>query len=187
MLSCGAWEERIALYAGGDLESAEAAAVEAHLRVCAGCAELARELAADRDRLAEPPAEARHVDFAAMRREIRRGIQRERQRRAVEVALAAAAVLTMMAGLVSIRRLDSTIPPPPAVAQPAIPPASLVRSAVPRPRPRLSIPSDAELKAALAAMEEPKPVPKTVEALRVPTRDRSVVILWIPENKGDNR
>jgi hypothetical protein len=33
-MSCSDWEERIALYAGGDLSSAE---VERHLRECAGC------------------------------------------------------------------------------------------------------------------------------------------------------
>jgi len=43
-MNCRDWEERIALHAGGDLPPAEAAAVERHLRECAGCQVLASGL-----------------------------------------------------------------------------------------------------------------------------------------------
>ena len=36
-MNCLDWEERIALYAGGDLTGAEAAEVERHVADCAGC------------------------------------------------------------------------------------------------------------------------------------------------------
>ncbi len=36
-MNCAHWEERIALYAGGDLPAAEAAEVERHLGDCPGC------------------------------------------------------------------------------------------------------------------------------------------------------
>ena len=40
-MSCAIWEERVALFAGGDLETGEAAAVERHLNQCAACSALA--------------------------------------------------------------------------------------------------------------------------------------------------
>jgi len=43
-MSCVQWEERVALFAGGDLRPAEAAAVECHLSECAACAALAADL-----------------------------------------------------------------------------------------------------------------------------------------------
>jgi hypothetical protein len=36
-MNCTAWEERIALHAGGDLPAGEAVEVERHLGECAGC------------------------------------------------------------------------------------------------------------------------------------------------------
>jgi hypothetical protein len=58
-MTCAKFEERIARHVGGDLARSEAAAVEQHLRACARCAELARELEEDRVRLAcRPPGTA---------------------------------------------------------------------------------------------------------------------------------
>ncbi len=188
-MSCPQWEERIAQLVGGDLEAAEAAAVESHVKTCDNCADLAKALAADRDLLAAPPQAVFHVDFVSMRREIRSSILRERRRRILATMLMAAAALFAIAGIAALQRLDSTVPAPPLVAGPTIPAASLVASKAVKPRPIQRRLSDAELDAALAAIEAPKPEPLTEspDTLRVPTRDPKVVILWIPESKGDNQ
>ena len=188
-MSCPQWEERIALLVGGDLEVADAPAIEAHVKACTSCADLARALAADRDLLVVPPPAVFHVDFVSMRREIRSGIIRERRRRIVATMVMAAAALLAVAGIAALQRLDSTVPAPPLVAGPAIPAASLVASKAIKPRAISRRPSDAELNAALAALEaaKPKPLAESSDTLRVPTRDPKVVILWIPESKGDNQ
>jgi anti-sigma factor RsiW len=188
-MSCPQWEEKIAQLVGGDFAAADAAAVESHVKTCASCADLAKALAADRDLLAAPPQAVFHVDFVSMRREIRSGIIRERRRRILATMLMAAAALLAVAGIAALQRLDSTVPEPPLVADPAIPAASLVASKAVKPRTVPRRPSDAELSAALAAVEAPKPEPLTESpgTLRVPTRDPKVVILWIPEGKGDNQ
>jgi len=77
-MTCAGFEERIARYVGADLAAGDAPELEQHLRVCSDCASLARELAEDRAWLASRPPETADVDFAAMRREIRREIARPR-------------------------------------------------------------------------------------------------------------
>jgi len=77
-MTCAEFEERIALYVGGELAPGERLAVEEHLRVCAECAALARELEEDRAWLASRPPETAEVDYVAMRMEIRRRIDRPR-------------------------------------------------------------------------------------------------------------
>jgi len=62
-VTCESLESRIALYASGDLEAAEATPVEAHLAVCEACRALAAELAANQDALASLADE--DVDAAA--------------------------------------------------------------------------------------------------------------------------
>jgi hypothetical protein len=190
-MSCPEWEEKAALLVGGDLEAAEIAAIEAHVKTCGSCADLASALAADRGLLAAPPPELFRVDFVSMRREIRSRIIRERRRRILATMLMAAAALFAVAGIAALQRLDSTVPAPPVVAGPAIPAASLVASKASKPRsiPRRLPASEAELNTALAAIEAPKlePFIESPDALRVPTRDPKVVILWIPESKGDNQ
>jgi anti-sigma factor RsiW len=100
-MNCADFEERIALNAGGELGVEEAARVEQHLRTCAECAELARGLVEDRAWLASRPPEAAEVDFAAMRREIRREITRPRRN---WKWLAAAAAILLAVGLAASLR-----------------------------------------------------------------------------------
>jgi len=52
-MSCAIWEEPVALFAGGDLEPAEAAGVERHLSECAACRALAADLQSNLDGLRE--------------------------------------------------------------------------------------------------------------------------------------
>jgi hypothetical protein len=189
-LACQEWKERVALYVGEDLDSPQAAEVEAHLRQCPGCAELARALEEDRARLSSAPAETFQVDYAAIRREIRTGIARDRHRATMLRLLAAAALVACAAAAGWLARLDGTVPPPPkVVARTPIPPAPLVSTVKPRRQAKSNRPSRAEFAAVAAALEaltKPESLPQTPAVLRVPTRDPDVVILWVPETKGDD-
>jgi len=80
-MNCAEFEERIARYVGGDLAPQEWAARQRHGGICEVCAELARGLEADRLRLASRPPDAAGIDYAAMRREIRREVAQSRCRR----------------------------------------------------------------------------------------------------------
>jgi anti-sigma factor RsiW len=79
-MNCVDWEERIALYAGGDLAPAEAQAVERHVAECAGCqmllSGLRQSLALVREVHSEP-VEAAH--FAAVRARVLAELERVRQ------------------------------------------------------------------------------------------------------------
>lgn len=169
-MNCPA-EETIALYAGGDLEFSTAATLEAHLAACADCAALARALESDGELLASPPPELAGIDFTALRREL---VRRARRPRILPVVLAAAALLGAVAVGLVWRDLNLEVPPlPPVVAhlrtQPAPVPATPSR---PKPR-RVHTP-----------VRRPAfPVPSN--ALRVPTKDPDVVIIWFAETKGD--
>lgn len=103
-MSCPSFEEKIARYAGGDLEPAEIRTVEGHLRQCAACAELARLLEQDRAWLGSRPPEAADMDYAAMRSQIRRAIVHRRGARRWAWALAAAAAVLLATGVGMTRR-----------------------------------------------------------------------------------
>lgn len=109
-MNCPAFEERIARYAGGDLTAAACLPVEQHLRVCAGCAELARGLEEDREWLSRRPIEAAQVDFVAMRREIRRRVASPRTSRPWLPALAAAAAILL--AILPVTRWKTPAAPP---------------------------------------------------------------------------
>jgi anti-sigma factor RsiW len=172
-MSCG-FEERTVLYAGGDLDPADLAAVEAHLAVCRECAELVEALESDSDLLRAAPPELAEVDFAELRLEV---VRRARRPRLLPALLAAAALLAAIAAGLAWRRLDRPIPPPlsvarlappPTVAGPVSPPVPLVRKVNHRHVTKLP------------------EVPIPAEAFRVPTKDPKVVIIWFTETKGDS-
>src|ERR1700722_11136170 len=100
---CAGNEERIARYVGGDLGPEEAAEIERHLQGCAACADLARAMEQDAEWLASRPLEVAEVDFAAMRREIRREIARPRWNWKW-VAAAAVVLLTVAVSITPDRR-----------------------------------------------------------------------------------
>ena len=97
-MSCAIWEERVALYAGGDLGTAEAAGVERHLGECAACRALTENLRWSLDGLRETHAEplaAAH--YAAVRARVLAELERPRRQNwawawAAALAVAAAAV-----------------------------------------------------------------------------------------------
>lgn len=168
-MNCGDWEERIALYAGGDLAGAEARAVERHVAECAGCQLLLSGLRESLGVLREAhgePLEAAH--FAAVRARVLGELEcgrAGRWRQAWVCAMAAAAAVLLIAVWPRM-----AVPMPPAPAAPAVarfePAARTVR-----PRPRK-----------VAVQEEEPAEPMVVKLL---TNDPNVVIYWITSSKGE--
>ena len=103
-MSCAIWEDRVALFAGGDLEAAEAASVEQHIGGCAACRELAEDLRAGLDGLREAHAEplaATH--YAAVRLRVLAGLARPTRRPALWAwAWAGATVLAVAVAWVAL-------------------------------------------------------------------------------------
>jgi hypothetical protein len=190
-MSCRDWEERIALYAGGDAATAEAAAVEAHVAGCSGCQALLAGLRHSLNLLQEThrePLDEAH--FAAVRSRVLARIASEPKpwwRRywvyACLVAAAAALVLT---------HLPSEPPRYPSSSTPlaAVPPKPLPEMSTPltptvragRKRVRLAAaPQTSGRKPSTATTR-----PALVEPLLVKliTDDPDVVIYWITDAKG---
>ena len=204
-MSCRAFEETIARYVGGDLAPEEARPVERHLRGCAVCAELARELEEDRGRLSTRPPEAGDVDYAAMRRRIRQqiAIRQPRSRRLLPALLTAATIL-LAAAVATIRRAPQRIAPPTQIAQlPAAPVERTLAPAQARPlrrsRPARTAraaqpPPELTLEAAMRMFQELEPAPlapptgsdSPVE-MRIATRNPNVTIILLQETKGDSQ
>jgi anti-sigma factor RsiW len=199
-MNCGNWEERIALYAGGEADAVEAAAVELHLGDCPACRQWMDGLRTSMEALSElhrqPVAEAH---FAAVRARVLEQIGGEGRpwwRHAWVygcVALAAAAVVAIV-----ITRPAPKVEQAVAVVKESVPPAPVLMEAPPKPAvatqsrrvaklhlpvtvatseiPRLSIPPEPQSAAA--------PEPMVVKLL---TDDPDVVIYWIADGTGDRQ
>jgi anti-sigma factor RsiW len=172
-MNCVEWEERIALYAGGDLVPAEAQAVERHVSECAGCQVLLNglreSLALVRDAHVEP-MEAAH--FAAVRARVLAELESAPARRwrfAWIGAMAAAAAVLLMA-LWPRSELRLAMPMPQVQAAPA------VARTVPTPHRKV-----------VAKPRPPQPVEEAAEPMVVKllTDDPNVVIYWITDTKGE--
>ena len=176
-MTCAEFEERIALYVGGDLAPSEWPAVQEHLRVCSDCATLARELEEDRAWLASRPPETADVDFAAMRREIRRKIDRPRW---IWKWIAAAAAVLLAVG-VAWRVKERPLPPVTArkefAAQKEVAVRKEVVPVVTKPRP----------KGAVIQRRVPRPAAPEQSAsavrIRLATRDPNVTIILLHETR----
>jgi hypothetical protein len=176
-VSCAEWEERVALWAGGDVEGSEAAGVEQHTADCAGCREFAAGIAADLAALRADPITA--ADLAAVRTRVLAEIEARRRpwwRGAWAWALAGAAA-AVIAVLVRTPP-PGPVPKPPLVAM-AHPPAPYVERFTPaRPAsPRMIM---------RAALPGPAPAPKAEPlVIELLTDDPDVIIYWIA-SEGDN-
>ena len=172
-MTCAEFEERIALYVGGELAPGERLAVEEHLRVCAECAALARELEEDRAWLASRPPETAEVDFAAMRLEIRRRIDRPRW--IWKWIAAAAAVLLAFGVAVNMRRER---PLPPVAARKEVAVRKEVAAVTTAPRPKEAAVRRRRVRRAAA----PEQTASTVK-IRLATRDPNVTIILLHETR----
>jgi hypothetical protein len=159
-MNCVDWEERVALYAGGDVS----AGVEAHLAECASCQLLLSGMRSSLKLLREAhnePVEAAH--FAAVRArvfaELERG-QARRWRSGWVYAMAAAAVVLAIA-MWPRPELRMALPMPHAPGAPLV-------AKVPLPRHEAAQPSETVL-------------------LKIETDNPDVVIYWIAETKGETK
>lgn len=179
-MNCRDWEERIALYAGGDLGPQESSAVERHLEGCGECRGFAQGIA---DSLAlvraahEEPIAAGH--YAGVRAAVLDRLAREpRPWRRWLWAPALAAGLAVAGLFLTVRPVEKPKPNVymaamlPPVELPAVPvrPAEPVAQPVPvrRPRPRRTV-----------APKPPEPVEPLV--VKLITNDPDVVIYWIAD------
>ena len=173
-MNCTDWEERLALYAGGDLGPGEAAEVERHLADCAGCQLFASGLKESLRWLADAHEEApAPAHFAAVRARVLAQLERERRpfwRRAWVYGFAAVAAMAVLLA-VAWRPSRWEVPPPPEVAMVHAPAPAVSLS-----RPR-----------AVAVRRKPrvKAGPGEPVLVRVITDNPDVVIYWISETRGD--
>jgi hypothetical protein len=176
-MNCVEWEERIALYAGGDVAPAEAQAVQHHVAECADCQLLLsglRESLALVQEAHNEPIEAAH--FAAVRARVLSEIEGGRARRwrfAWTYAMAAAAVVLAIA-LWPRPELRMTVRMPSAPVAPMVAKVELPAVRTVRPRPR-----------ALVAKAQPPQEPAEPMVVKILTNDPDVVIYWITGTKGE--
>ncbi len=189
-MNCRDWEERLALYAGGDLAPAERAELERHLGECAGCqvflSGMAEGLRVLREAHADAPAEAH---FAAVRARVLAQLESKRRpwwTKGWIFAAAAAAAVLLIALAVRPGRVAER---PPVLRQPEVavvkPPAPVLppRESVPvrkvhrRVRLKPAPPEPARLRPAPPVRPEQPLVVKLV------TDDPDVVIYWIGDTK----
>jgi hypothetical protein len=167
-VNCSEFEPLIALHAGGDLERAESALVEAHVASCAGCRELLDDLRSDRATFEEwgsAPADA------ALLVTVRSGVMaRVRKRRVVLWPWAAAAAIAAASLALSLRMRVEPIRP---VMQAPVVVAQQPAAAKPAVRRKRQI---------LPRRDTPDAEPLVVKML---TDDPDIVIVWLVDQTGD--
>ena len=182
-MNCSDWEEKFALYAGGDLSAAEAAGVEGHVAECAGCQMLLSGLRESLRLVREAhqdPVDGAH--YSAVRVRVLSELERTRApwwRHAWIFAAVAAAMLLVVAVRpkeVSVPAPVAKVQPAPAVQTTAAPATSAQATPVPRPPRRKQAPKEIAVKA------EPPAEPLVVKLV---TDDPNVIIYWITDTKGE--
>ncbi|MBZ5724413.1 MAG: zf-HC2 domain-containing protein [Acidobacteriia bacterium] len=195
-MNCSDWEERIAMYVGGELAASEAAEVGRHVADCAGCqvfaSGLQQSLALLRAAHQEPLAPAH---FAAVRARVLAELAGERRawwRRAWVYGLAGAAAVALLVALAGrpgrapqpVRRPEIAVTRPPAE-----PPKVAVAEAAPEPKPvprvrhgRRAGPGPAPQPVQLALARPPETM-----TVKLVTDDPNIVIYWITETRGEQK
>ena len=181
-MNCVDWEERIALYAGGDLAPAEAPAVEGHVAECAGCQLLLSGLRESMGLLREAhadPVEEAHLAAVRARvlSELERGANRRWRLGWVYAMAVAAMVLLMAVWPRSSKRVAVTVPPAPVVAVAQVPRAEPL---LPDPQRYGVVEFDEKFKAVSVAEKPAEPL-----VVKLLTDDPNVIIYWITDSKGE--
>ena len=180
-MNCKEWEERIALYAGGDVTPAETASVEKHMADCAQCRSFAAKLREQLSMLRavhdEPIADAH---FTALRTRVLSELNRVQpdwwRRRWIYAA--GVAGIAILAILVAPRHRIEAPRPPQVAIQPAPEKASVADAAVnPAVRPLVRHTRPRRLVASRAPVGPPEPADPMV--IKLMTNDPDVVIYWI--------
>jgi anti-sigma factor RsiW len=176
-MNCADWEERVALYAGGDLPPAEADEVERHVADCAGCqvllSGLRESLALVRDAHREPIEEAH---LATVRARVLSELERPARRwRWVWLpGLVAVAVVVLFVTLWPRSELRMALPPP---ASPSAPTVAKV----------VSVPAGPVQRTVQTVRTVPAPQVSGSIVVRLETNNPDVVIYWIAETKGETK
>ncbi len=178
-MNCVDWEERISLYAGGDLGDLPRLEVEKHLAECAGCqvfaSGLKQSLEWARQVHSEEPAPAH---YAAVRARVISQL-RSRRRRVwtwSAAALAAAAFAVLVAARLSIPQ--GAVPPPPQVALAHPPAPELAARPQPSSRRPVSVPAQAAARPRRRILAPSEPL-----VVKLVTDNPDVVIYWIVDTK----
>jgi hypothetical protein len=205
------WEERVALFAGGDLGTAEATAVERHLSQCVACRALAAELRLELDGLRQVHAEPLAAEhYAVVRGRVLAELAKpQRGRAAWPLAWAAALAVAAAAVWVVVMMKLPAIPAPELPRVVSI--APMVERPVPRePGSKRSLKRrertgwQAKAPAPLAGgkvgqtlssvnlqvnpvVSRPAAEDSPVRMVQLATADPNVVIYWLFEEKGEER
>jgi anti-sigma factor RsiW len=188
-MNCGDWEERIALYAGGDLPAAEASGVERHVAECAGCQLLLSGLRESLELLREThaePVEAAH--YAAVRARVLSELERGRRpwwRQAWVYAMVVAAMVVSVAVWPRAPKRIAVVNPPMASPVPPVPSVAQIKLGTVSERPALPRhrrPSPKSAVEVIAVKVEKPAEPLVVKLL---TDDPDVIIYWITDTKGE--
>jgi anti-sigma factor RsiW len=194
-MNCSNWEERIALYAGGDLRPEEAVEVERHLGDCPGCQVFASGLKESLQLLQEVHTEPiAPAHFSAVRARVMAELESaqlpwwKRQMWIYGLAVAALALVFLLArspqAPVAPHQMAVHVPPVPVephvVGTPAPEPVvprihhAQLRRHSPAARPRI-----------VPARENTESGPPVV--VKLVTADPNVIIYWITDNSGESR
>lgn len=213
-MSCSRRHRKIALYAGGDLDAADARRVEEHIAGCAPCRDLVESLAADRTTLAQLDARGSvDVELGSIRGVVAGEIGTRRPvstpffsaprpvlAGAVAVAVvAASAVVVLRTQFAGPQIAEDTsqgggkvVGAPPEGPGVESPRADLPTPGVPaevtpiqRPEPRHRI-VRAEQPSVLPTVSSPS-IPPEPMVMKILTDDPEVVIYWIVEAKGEEK
>lgn len=202
-MSCRSFERRIALWVGGDLEPARAAAVERHLEGCAGCRDRAETMRRSLAALRALDARAcEGLDGVRLRPLAPRVGRRRRLAAPLAVATAVTAAVLVSAVVVALldRRPSPARPEPVRVARlsaPAARPAEPVLRrpgtggprVVPPPLPSPAVVAPEGVAAVAPGLDRtPESAPAAAQAasytIKVLTEDPDIVIYWVVDPKG---
>lgn len=171
-MSCGDFEDLIALEVEGDLDAAAAARVREHIGKCDACRELSLGLRESQAALkALGAVDIDEQSLAQWRRRVLAQIDAAPRRGwGWRWALAAAAAVLLV--WIGVRFRRPYVPPaPPPVAARMEPAPALPAPAAPAPRPRIR--------------RVRREAPAGPLLVKLETTDPDVVIYWIVEGKGD--
>ena len=180
-MNCTEWEEKIALYTGGELTGHAAAEVEEHFGQCVGCQVFASGMRQSLDWL-----KSAHQDvpdpahFAAVRARVLSELRGTGHRLLWSVFAAAAAIGAVLLLMLMPRHAPKLVEPTPVVAEGPSPVTAPVVRLATEPKRRTG--------SRRRRVTEQAPRPREPEEARplvvkLVTEDPNVVIYWISENR----